>query len=135
MSGWYFAGICLLAYLVLWIWVERKRTKDFIGLAAQRPSLSEKEFVAALAPDIDPDISKWLRDKIAEYIEPALTPHPEDDIVTDLHIDDDEAEDWFLEFCHNFGHDADLAQDWPREQAVTVRNFLHWLQDTRRLMG
>ena len=56
-----------------------------------------------MRPDVSEQASAFLWKSALPYLEllrPALTPHPDDDLVSDLPIDDD-----------------DFGMDWPREWA------------------
>jgi len=62
------------------------------------------------------------------YLEPKLTPHPDDDLNSDLPIaDEDWSLDWPIEFAKRNGfHKSNLAE-WPENWEPTVRNFGRWL--------
>ena len=83
-----------------------------------------------LEEDCDEDVARFLWDELLDYWHP-LTPHPDDDILADLSIDDDEPNDWRRDFCElNDLPFKDVAL-WPQHQFPTVRNFARWLSSER----
>jgi len=81
-----------------------------------------------MAADCSPEAAEFLWETTLFYTKPRLTPHPDDDLVRDLPIDDgDWSMDWPREFAERQGfHDSNLP-DWPKDWPVTIRNFGRWL--------
>ena len=89
------------------------------------------EFVVLLEADCDEDVARFLWDELIDYWRP-LTPHPDDDILADLLLDDEEPNDWLAEFCdRNDLRLKDIAL-WPQHQVPTARNFARWLSSERQ---
>lgn len=85
--------------------------------------------MALLASGVSDDTSDFLWETISYYSQGlGWTPHPEDDLLTELPIDhDDISMDWPRQFAERRGyHESNLA-DWPEGWPVTVRNFGRWL--------
>jgi len=95
----------------------------------RRPNPTEAEFVAMLSDDVRPGVAMFLWETMVPYLEPKLTPHPDDDLCDDLPIDPDEpAMDWLPEFAERHGLKAKYWPQWPGEWDGTVRNFARWLE-------
>ena len=78
--------------------------------------------------DCSPDVSQFLWDQTLFYVEPRLTPHPNDHLFEDLKIDDDDvAMDWTREWADRQGFHESNYPDWPENWPTTVRNFGKWL--------
>ena len=97
-------------------------------VAATRPNPTRQQFIALMEEDCSPEVSDFLWRKAVYYVEPRLTPHPDDDLMLDLKIDDDDiAMDWPRDWAEQRGfHDSNLP-DWPKEWPATIRNFGRWL--------
>ena len=97
-------------------------------VAATRPNPTRQQFIALMEEDYSPEVSDFLWRKAVYYVEPRLTPHPDDDLMLDLKIDDDDiAMDWPRDWAEQRGfHDSNLP-DWPKEWPATIRNFGRWL--------
>ncbi|MEM9311399.1 MAG: hypothetical protein AAGA34_08115 [Pseudomonadota bacterium] len=103
--------------------------KAHIRTAARRPNLTEAEFRAMMEKECAPDIAQFLWDQCLSYVEPRLTPHPDDHLFDDLKIDDDDVSmDWTREWSERRGFHESNFQDWPSDWAPTVRNFGRWLE-------
>ena len=97
-------------------------------LAASRPNLTKQQFIAEMRPDCSPEAAEFLWEKSLYYLEPGLAPHPDDDLINDLKIDDDDLGiDWPRDWaeCRSF-HESNFPA-WPEDWPVTVRNFGRWL--------
>ena len=97
-------------------------------VAFQRDNPSKEQFLAEMRSDCTLEVSDFLWEKTLYYVEPRLTPHPDDDLILDLKIDDDDiAMDWPREWAEQRGfHDSNLP-NWPEEWPATIRNFGKWL--------
>ena len=103
-----------------------KRSHERVG--ASRPNLAEDQFIAAMAPDCTDKVSRFLWDQTIEYVRPRLTPHPDDDLILDLKIDDDDlAMDWPQEWAERQGFHHSNLPGWPDGWPCTIRNFGCWL--------
>ena len=99
----------------------------FRKLSLRRPSPTEKEFFELMEPDVARETAQWLWDQICIYTRP-LTPHPDDLLIDDLRIDEDDVTmDWHSDFAKIHGLIDDAWPDWPREWPITVRNYGRWL--------
>ena len=104
-------------------------------LAAKRPSLCREQFTALLAVDADADIAAWLWDQALPYYDPQ-TPHPDDHLLDDAMIDDDDIDlYWWREFAKAMALDEASWPQWPQDWPLTVRNFARWLQLARQVQG
>ena len=97
-------------------------------VAARRGNPSKEQFLAEMMSNCTPEVSDFLWEKALFYVEPRLTPHPDDDLILDLKIDgDDIGVDWPQEWADERGfHDSNLPE-WPKEWPATIRNFGRWL--------
>jgi len=97
-------------------------------LAKRRPNPTREQFIKLLAPDVDGDVASWLWDTTCPYYQP-LTPHPEDHLIKDARIDDDDVTmDWLPTFAKSRQLNWKDWPDWPKGWELTVRNFARWLQ-------
>ena len=118
-------GSGLFIFLVYGYWSIRRAHGR---VAARRTSPDKKQFLAMMEPDCSPEVSHFLWEKTLYYIEPRLTPHPDDDLLLDLKIvDDDIGMDWPRDWAEQRGfHESNLPA-WPNEWPATIRNFGRWL--------
>ena len=105
------------------------RRHAFGRTLARRPNPDRAAFIALLAGDVRPETAQYLWDKIADYVGPLLTPHPDDHLYDDLLIDDDDpVMDWLPEFAEIHGLEWKGWPDWPADWDSNVRNFVRWLE-------
>lgn len=123
-------AIAIVIFGVLGIIGTRSHRKQIAALAGRRDSPSNEEFIVLLAADCEKDVAQFLWNELLDYWRP-LTPHPDDDILADLSIDDDEPNDWLSHFVKLHGLRKQDIQEWPKERAPTVRNFARWLSSER----
>jgi hypothetical protein len=98
------------------------------SLAKRRLNPTREQFIDLLAPDVDDDVAGWLWDTTCPYYRP-LTPHPEDHLIKDARIDDDDVTmDWLPAFAKSRQMNWKDWPDWPKDWELTVRNFARWLQ-------
>jgi hypothetical protein len=70
--------------------------------------------------------------QVLPYVEPHLTPHPDDRLLDDLCIDDDDIDmDWPQIWAEQQGISESDLPDWPKDWPLTVRNFARWLDLAR----
>ncbi|WP_447932265.1 hypothetical protein [Sphingopyxis fribergensis] len=131
MNGWLFAAGCVGLFLLLWAVIERRWRSEAAKLAASRPNLSEAQFLMIVGDIADPDIAQYLWNELFGYWSPA-TPHPDDDFLTDLSIDDEEPQDWLERFCQQRGYDWRDWPEWEKGRSTTVRSFAAWLSEGRQ---
>ncbi|MCZ8368759.1 MAG: hypothetical protein O9293_02130 [Porphyrobacter sp.] len=127
MAGFVVAG------LAIWIalgFVMQRRAHG--RLAARRPNPTEAEFLAMMAQDCSPEAARFLWQQALVYVEPRLTPHPDDLLLDDLCIDDgDFTLDWPQVWAERQGLSESDLSDWPKDWPLTVRNFARWLDLAR----
>ena len=96
-------------------------------LATRRPNPSEAEFLEMMAQDCSPEAARFVWAQVLPYVEPRLTPHPDDLLLDDLCIDDDDIDmDWAREWAARLGIAESNLPDWPKNWPLTVRNFARW---------
>jgi hypothetical protein len=101
--------------------------KAHARVAARRPNLTEAEFFALMAMDCSPEAARFVWEQALPYIAPHLTPHPDDLLIADLRIDDDDIDmDWTLAWAAQQGIAVSDLPDWPKDWPLTVRNFARW---------
>lgn len=121
--------VVVLTTVIAWGFVSLRRAQR--TLAARRPNPSHGDFIALMADDVDPVVADWIWHQALPYYRP-ITPHPNDHLVKDARIDDDDITmGWFPDFAKQQGLDWKDWPDWPKDQELTVRNFARWLQSGR----
>jgi hypothetical protein len=127
-----FVAVGLGGWLGLGFLLHRRGRKR---LAAKRPNPTRDQFIAMLVADVDADIAAWLWDQALPYYDP-LTPHPDDHLLDDAMIDDDDiAMDWCRDFTEVMVLDEKSFPEWPDGWTLTVRNYARWLQLARQAQG
>lgn len=97
-------------------------------LAARRTNPTQAEFLALMRTDVREDVARFLWETALPYVEPKLTPHPDDNLGEDLCIDDDDwGMDWPLEWARRQGFHEGTLPDWPKDWPATIRNYGRWL--------
>ena len=130
---WLAAAGFVVAGLTVWIgagfiMVRRAHTR----LAARRPNPTEDEFLAMMAQECSPEAARFVWDQTLPYVSPRLTPHPDDRLIDDLCIDDDDIDmDWSQVWADRLNISVRELPDWPRDWPLTVRNFARWLDLAR----
>lgn len=127
--NWSISAFVVVA-LSLWFSIAWRNTKKQIARTSdRRKNPSRDEFRAMLADDVSPETAEFLWETMIVYLEPKLTPHPEDHLVKDLPIDDgDWSMDWVLDFADKHGLDHKAWPYFPEGWEPTVRNFALWLE-------
>ena len=64
--------------------------KSHLRVAASRRNLTKQQFIALMESDCSTEAADFLWEKALFYVQPRLTPHPDDDLIKDLKIDDDD---------------------------------------------
>ena len=118
-------GSALAISLVYGYWSLRRAHER---VAARRTSPDKMQFLALMETECSPEAALFLWEKPLFYIEPRLSPHPDDDLLLDLKIDDDDiAIDWPRDWARQRGFHESNLPDWPKEWPTTIRNFGRWL--------
>lgn len=101
-------------------------------VAARRPNPTEAEFLAMMAQDCSPEAARFVWQQALVYVAPRLTPHPDDLLLGDLCIDDDDIEMfWVSKWAERLRVPDNALPDWPKDWPLTVRNFARWLDLSR----
>lgn len=135
MSEW-LGALLVVTPIIATIFVVSKRQwkRNVQALLARRPNPTRVEFVELLSHDVPQDIAEWMWETVSFYTRPLLSPHPDDDLLSDLMIDDDDVYiDWLPQFAKEQGLDWKAWPDWPSQAPSTVRNFAIWLAHGRDL--
>jgi hypothetical protein len=123
VTGFVIAGLALCLGIGANV-IRRAHTR----VAARRLNPTEAEFLAMMAPDCSPEAARFLWQQALPYVEPHLTPHPDDLLLDDLCIDDgDVTMDWPQVWTDLQGISERDLPDWPKNWPLTVRNFARWL--------
>ena len=106
----------------------RNTSRQIAGTRAKRPSPSREEFLDMMVPEVSRGSAEFLWDTAVEYLQPRLTPHPDDDLAKDLPIaDEDWSMHWPRDYAELHGVDYSDMADWPEGWAPTLRNYGKWL--------
>lgn len=62
------------------------------GVCRRGPNPTEAGFLAMMAKDCSPEAARFMWQQTLFYVEPRLTPHPDDLLLDDLCVDDDGAQ-------------------------------------------
>lgn len=102
-------------------------------VAARRPNPTEAEFLASLERESSPEAARFVWEQALRYVAPRLTPHPDDDLVKDLCIDDDDlGMDWPRGWAEYSGTAEGDLPPWPEGWLPTVLNYARWLDMAKR---
>jgi hypothetical protein len=119
-----FVVVALTVWLALGSVMHRRAMKR---VAARRPNPTEDEFLALMAQDCSPEAARFVWAQALPYVEPHVTPHPDDHLLDDLCIDDgDIGMFWVSEWADQLGVPERDLPDWPEGWPLTVRNFARW---------
>lgn len=125
---WAAAAGFVVAGLALWLglgFVLRRRAHARV--AVRRPNLTEAEFLAMMAQDCSPEAARFVWGQVLPYVEPRLTPHPDDLLLDDLCIDGDDIDmEWARAWADRLGVSERDLPDWPKDWPLTARNFARW---------
>ncbi len=130
-TGFVVAGLAI--WIAIGFWLTRRAHRR---VAERRNNPTEAEFLAMMAQDCSPEAAQFLWDQAAPYVAPRLTPHPDDLLIGDLCIDDDDIDmDWPRDWAREQGLVEDDLPDWPKGWPLTVHNFARWLDLSRSGAG
>jgi hypothetical protein len=105
-----------------------KRRRKMQALSAKRPSPDRTEFLTLMTASVEETTAAWMWATLLPYYEP-LTPHPDDHLLADACIDDDDITmDWLPRFAEDRGLRWQDWPEWPADWELTVLNFARWLQ-------
>lgn len=129
LPDWLIATIVVVGGLAVTFGFAWRNTKRQIASTlARRPNPTREEFLAQMGLEVSPAAAEFLWDTALTYLEPKLTPHPDDDLAKHLPIDDgDWSMDWPREFAVQQGFDESNLPDWPTDWPATLRNYGRWL--------
>lgn len=93
---WLAATGFVVGALAIWLGFGfQLRHRAHKRVAVRRPNPTEDEFLAMMAQDCSPRAARFMWQQVLPYVEPRLTPHPDDLLIGDLCIDDDDIDmDW-----------------------------------------
>lgn len=130
---WLAVTAFVIGGLAIWLTLGFVMTRRAHGrLAARRPNPTEAEFFAMMAQDCSPEAARFVWQQALIYVAPRLTPHPDDHLLDDLCIDDDDIDmDWVTEWADQHGVPQKTLPEWPKDWPLTVRNFARWLDFPR----
>lgn len=132
MPEWLFATLFGAGFIAIICVMAWRNTKRLVArLIDRRPSPSKDEFLALMAPDVSHEASEFIWERSAILLafgKDELAPHPDDHLVEDLPIDDEE---WSMYWPQEWAelkdfHESNLY-DWPGDWPVTIRNYGRWL--------
>ena len=118
-------------FLVLGLAGWRNTNRQIYKTLAKRENLTRDQFVQMMSPDVSREASYFLWESATPCLDlfvQDLTLHPEDHLVDDLPIDDEEwSLDWPRAWAEQHGFHESNLPDWPEDWPATVRNFGRWL--------
>ncbi len=114
---------------------ERKLARQKAILQARRANPTHDEFLALLETDCEADIADQLWNDLLLFYCPDMTPHPDDDVVQDMPIDDEEPNDWLAHFCKINDMRVKDVSPWPQQQPATIRALARWFSENRRRLA
>ena len=131
MPDWLISALLAAAFIAVLFAKAHRKTQRMVERTRQRRrNPAEREFVAMLSRDVNPETAEFVWFAIIEYLQPwKLTPHPDDHLSNDLPIDDDEpVMDWLPRYAELYGANWKAWPQWPEGWGGTVRNFARWLE-------
>lgn len=129
---WLLATMFVAGFLGVHFGVAWRNTKrQILQTLSRRQNLTEAQFITLMTVDVSEETARFLWQVTMPYLEfhkPTLAPHPDDDLVNDLPIDDEEwSMDWPRDWAERRGFHESNLPDWPEEWRVTIRNYGRWL--------
>lgn len=129
MASWLAPTSFVALCLGIWMFIAYRNTRRQVAATLRRrPNPSHEEFLEAMVTDMSPQVAEFLWKTALPYIEPSLTPHPDDDLIRDLPIlDEDWSLDWPRDYAREQGFHESNLPDWPKDWKTTLRNYGRWL--------
>jgi hypothetical protein len=129
MRDWIIPGIAMAATLVVFLGIAWRNTrKQIANTLAIRPNPTREHFLEMMLADVSLRSSEFLWETTKFYLEPRLAAHPDDDLIRDLPIcEEDWAMDWPRDFADRAGFIEEDYPDWPNDWPTTIRNYGKWL--------
>ena len=129
VPGWIIPAFFCAGFIgILCAIATRNTRREIERTLARRANPTKEEFLAMMASDTSPDAAEFLWETSRIYLEPRLTPHPDDDLARDLPIDDDDwSMDWPRDFAKRQGFHESNLPPWPKDWPATIRNYGRWL--------
>ena len=129
MSGWVVVAIWFVAILFsTCLMASRSYDRQLKDISKRRPNPTKDEFVEMMAPDVSREASLFLWDTALVYLRPHASPHPDDDLIQELPIDDEDVTmDWPRDWAERKGFHESNFPGWPDDLPVTFRNLGRWL--------
>lgn len=130
LPEWLFAILFVtIGVAIVFGFAWRNTRRQIASTVARRPNPPRQEFMVLMASDVSEETSSFLWETALFYCQGrGLTPHPDDDLLKDLPIDDDDISlDWPRDFAKRKGFHESNLPDWPEGCPVTLRNYGRWL--------
>ncbi len=129
---WLAATLFVLLFIcVVGVVAWRNSSRQVNSTLARRANPDQEEFLALMSPHVSTEASEFLWHAALPYLEGKpwnLTPHPDDSLVDDLPIaDEDWSMEWPLEWAAERGFHESNRPDWPDDWPPTIRNYGRWL--------
>ena len=77
--------------------------------------------------DVSRETAESLWDLFGSCLPPQVKPHPDDNVVEELFVDNIFKSQWWYDFAERNGIDHSDLPTWPSDWSVTLRNFGRWL--------
>lgn len=130
LPEWLVVSLFVIIGLAVWLLVGSIGHARMVRrTAAKRANPTREEFLAEMERSgSSADAAEFLWETALFYVQPNLTPHPDDELGEDLFIDDgDWSMDWPRDFAERKGFHKSNLPDWPEGWRVTLRNYGRWL--------
>ncbi len=130
LPEWLFATLfVIIGVTIAFAFAWRNTKRQVAATNARRPNPTRQDFMALMASDVSEETSEFLWETASFYCHDlGLTPHPDDDLLKDLPIDEDDISmDWPRDFAKRKGFHESNLPDWPDHWSLTLRNFGRWL--------
>jgi hypothetical protein len=116
------------AVLGFWFVVgQRATTKSVKSILDRRENPSREDFLRMMESDVSRGTAESLWDMFGSCSPPQVKPHPSDNVIEELLIDNIFKSQWLLDFAQRNGFNPSDLPIWPSDWSVTVRNFGRWL--------
>lgn len=117
------------AALFGFLFVANRRTiaNNVKSILDRRESPSQEEFLRMMESDVSRETAESLWDLFGSCLPPQVKPHPDDNVVEELFVDNIFKSQWLYDFAERNGFDHSDLPTWPSDWPVTVRNFGRWL--------